>query len=174
MSSTLSPQKPLQAFLHFLEKEKRGSVHTLRCYRSDLNQFQRFLSDQYDHHELVGISSDWVRAWVVSMMQEGDRAIHRKVSAFRTFNRYAWMSFTDKGQQRRFPAQTRKAVRGGSRTEHQCLWTALFSRYWAGLGDGLMITCFTRRNSPGSSFNSACRRSGGRKTIKAWAGSTTA
>ena len=45
MSSALAPQKPLQAFLHFLEKEKRGSVHTLRCYRSDLNQFQRFLND---------------------------------------------------------------------------------------------------------------------------------
>ena len=54
MSASVSPQKPLEAFLHFLEKEKRGSVHTLRCYRSDLNQLQRFLSDKYDHHELVG------------------------------------------------------------------------------------------------------------------------
>ena len=66
-------------------------MHTLRCYRSDLNQFQRFLSDKHDHHELVGIEGDWVRAWVVHMMQEGrsPRTIHRKVSAFRTFNRYA-------------------------------------------------------------------------------------
>ena len=99
MSASVSPQKPLEAFLHFLEKEKRGSVHTLRCYRSDLNQLQRFLSDKYDHHELVGIDGDWVRAWVVHMMQEGrsPRTIHRKVSAFRTFNRYARrMSFTDR------------------------------------------------------------------------------
>ena len=55
-------------------------MHTLRCYRSDLNQLQRFLSDKYDHHELVGIDGDWVRAWVVHMMQEGrsPRTIHRE------------------------------------------------------------------------------------------------
>ncbi|MCH1576114.1 MAG: site-specific integrase, partial [Flavobacteriales bacterium] len=91
MSISSTAQTPLAAFLHFLEKEKRGSVHTLRCYRSDLNQFQRFLADQYEHDSLIAIEGDWVRAWIVHMMKEGrsPRTIHRKVSAFRTFNRFA-------------------------------------------------------------------------------------
>ena len=146
MSSTLSPQKPLQAFLHFLEKEKRGSVHTLRCYRSDLNQFQRFLSDQYDHHELVGIQGDWVRAWVVSMMQEGrsPRTIHRKVSAFRTFNRYARrMSFTDKDPSNgvtlpKLEKRVREVV--PERNINALLDSSIFPDTWSGLRDRLMMT----------------------------------
>ena len=146
MSSTLSPQKPLQAFLHFLEKEKRGSVHTLRCYRSDLNQLQRFLSDQYDHHELVGIQGDWVRAWVVSMMQEGrsPRTIHRKVSAFRTFNRYARrMSFTDKDPSNgvslpKLEKRVREVV--PERNINALLDSSIFPDTWAGLRDRLMMS----------------------------------
>ena len=146
MSSTLSPQKPLQAFLHFLEKEKRGSVHTLRCYRSDLNQLQRFLSDQYDHHELVGIQGNWVRAWVVSMMQEGrsPRTIHRKVSAFRTFNRYARrMSFTDKDPSNgvslpKLEKRVREVV--PERNINALLDSSIFPDTWAGLRDRLMMS----------------------------------
>ena len=146
MSSALAPQKPLQAFLHFLEKEKRGSVHTLRCYRSDLNQFQRFLNDKYDHQELVGIDGDWVRSWVVHMMQEGrsPRTIHRKVSAFRTFNRYARrMSFTDRGPSNgvslpKLEKRVREVV--PERNIAALLDSSIFPDSWSGLRDRLMMT----------------------------------
>jgi integrase/recombinase XerC len=146
MSASVSPQKPLEAFLHFLEKEKRGSVHTLRCYRSDLNQLQRFLSDKYDHHELVGIDGDWVRAWVVHMMQEGrsPRTIHRKVSAFRTFNRYARrMSFTDRDPSSgvslpKLEKRVREVV--PERNMEALLDSSIFPASWSGLRDRLMMT----------------------------------
>ena len=146
MSITSAPQKPLEAFLHFLEKEKRGSVHTLRCYRSDLNQLQRFLSDKYEHHELVGIDGDWVRAWVVHMMQEGrsPRTIHRKVSAFRTFNRYARrMSFTDKDPSNgvtlpKLEKRVREVV--PERNMEALLDSSIFPSSWSGLRDRLMMT----------------------------------
>ena len=146
MSVSISPQKPLEAFLHFLEKEKRGSVHTLRCYRSDLNQLQRFLSDKYAHHELVGIEGDWVRAWVVHMMQEGrsPRTIHRKVSAFRTFNRYARrMSFTDRDPSNgvslpKLEKRVREVV--PERNMEALLDSSIFPDSWAGLRDRLMMT----------------------------------
>ena len=146
MSVSVSPQKPLEAFLHFLEKEKRGSVHTLRCYRSDLNQFQRFLSDKYEHHELVGIEGDWVRAWVVHMMQEGrsPRTIHRKVSAFRTFNRYARrMSFTDRDPSNgvslpKHEKRVREVV--PERNLEALLDSSIFPDSWSGLRDRLMMT----------------------------------
>ena len=146
MSITASPQKPLEAFLHFLEKEKRGSVHTLRCYRSDLNQLQRFLSDKYEHHELVGIDGDWVRSWVVHMMQEGrsPRTIHRKVSAFRTFNRYARrMSFTDNDPSSgvtlpKLEKRVREVV--PERNMEALLDSSIFPSSWSGLRDRLMMT----------------------------------
>ena len=146
MSASVSPQKPLEAFLLFLEKEKRGSVHTLRCYRSDLNQLQRFLSDKYDHHELVGIDGDWVRAWVVHMMQEGrsPRTIHRKVSAFRTFNRYARrMSFTDRDPSSgvslpKLEKRVREVV--PERNMEALLDSSIFPASWSGLRDRLMMT----------------------------------
>jgi len=146
MSTVLSPQKPLQAFLHFLEKEKRGSVHTLRCYRSDLNQFQRFLNDKYDHQELVGIDGDWVRSWVVHMMQEGrsPRTIHRKVSAFRTFNRFARrMSFTDRDPSNgvslpKLEKRVREVV--PERNIAALLDSSIFPDSWSGLRDRLMMT----------------------------------
>ncbi len=146
MSNSALPQKPLEAFLHFLEKEKRGSVHTLRCYRSDLNQLQRFLSDSYEHHELVGVEGDWVRAWVVHMMQEGrsPRTIHRKVSAFRTFNRYARrMSFTDKDPSSgvtlpKLEKRVREVV--PERNMEALLDSSIFPNSWSGLRDRLMLT----------------------------------
>jgi integrase/recombinase XerC len=78
-------------FLDFLQKEKRGSEHTLRCYRSDLNQIIRYMSEHYDEDDLCNIKGDWVRSWVVEMMKQGKapRTIHRKVSAYRTFSKYA-------------------------------------------------------------------------------------
>ena len=146
MSASVSPQKPLEAFLHFLEKEKRGSVHTLRCYRSDLNQLQRFLSDKYDHHELVGIDGDWVRAWVVHMMQEGrsPRTIHRKVSAFRTFNRYARrMSFTDRDPSSgvslpKLEKRVREVV--PERNMEALLDSSIFPASWSGVRDRLLMS----------------------------------
>ena len=146
MSASVSPQKPLEAFLHFLEKEKRGSVHTLRCYRSDLNQLQRFLTDKYDHHELVGIDGDWVRAWVVHMMQEGrsPRTIHRKVSAFRTFNRYARrMSFTDRDPSSgvslpKLEKRVREVV--PERNMEALLDSSIFPASWSGVRDRLMMS----------------------------------
>ena len=121
-------------------------MHTLRCYRSDLNQLQRFLSDKYEHHELVGIDGDWVRAWVVHMMQEGrsPRTIHRKVSAFRTFNRYARrMSFTDNDPSSgvtlpKLEKRVREVV--PERNMEALLDSSIFPKSWSGLRDRLMMT----------------------------------
>ena len=86
----------VSSFLCHLEKEKRASEHTLRNYAVDLNQCQRFLEDTYES-SLADMQGDWLRSWVVSMVQQGKRpkTIHRKISACRTFVKYAlrqgWM-----------------------------------------------------------------------------------
>ena len=93
----------ISEFLEYLQKEKRGSVHTLRCYRSDLNQLSRFFGERFEEPDLLRAKSDWIRTWVVEMMREGKapRTIHRKVSAYRTFVRFARRS----GQMESDPAE---------------------------------------------------------------------
>ena len=78
-------------FLDYLLKEKRGSVHTLRCYRSDLNQLIRFMTEQYGCEDLREIEAEWLRSYVVEMMRKSKapRTIHRKISAYRTYVRFA-------------------------------------------------------------------------------------
>ncbi len=78
-------------FLEYLQKERRGSDHTVRCYRSDLNQMQRFMGETYDTEDLTSVESEWIRSWVVALMKAGKspRTIHRKVSVYRTFVKFA-------------------------------------------------------------------------------------
>ena len=66
-------------------------MHTLRCYRSDLNQLIRFMMEQYGCEDLREIEAEWLRSYVVEMMRKGKapRTIHRKISAYRTYVRFS-------------------------------------------------------------------------------------
>jgi len=78
-------------FLEYLQKERRGSEHTLRCYKSDLQQMQRFMEESYEVGDLTEVEGEWIRSWVVSLVKQGKsaRTIHRKVSVYRTFVKFA-------------------------------------------------------------------------------------
>lgn len=66
-------------------------MHTLRCYRSDLNQLVQFAINNYDCDDIRKLKSEWLRTYVVEMMRAGKatRTIHRKISAYRTYVRFA-------------------------------------------------------------------------------------
>lgn len=77
------------AFLEYLEFEKRYSTHTLQSYRNDLAQFEAHLAattrrtlelaDYYD-----------VRAWMVQLITNGLEAssVSRKMACLRSFYKY--------------------------------------------------------------------------------------
>ena len=77
--------------MEYLQKERRGSEHTLRCYKSDLQQMQRFMEESYEVGDLTEVEGEWIRSWVVSLVKQGKsaRTIHRKVSVYRTFVKFA-------------------------------------------------------------------------------------
>ena len=87
---TIVPQH-ISEFLDYIKKERRGSDHTIRCYKSDLNQMKRFMDEAYDVKDLTIVQADWIRTWVVALVKAGKspRTIHRKVSVYRTFVKYA-------------------------------------------------------------------------------------
>lgn len=52
---------------------------------------QRYMVEAYEVGDLTSIESEWIRSWVVELVKSGKspRTIHRKVSVYRTFVKYA-------------------------------------------------------------------------------------
>lgn len=74
-------------FIDFLKFEKRVSVHTIKSYQTDLDQFQKYLLFQYELDKPQEAKAPMLRSWVVSLMEEGmnPSSINRKIASLRTF-----------------------------------------------------------------------------------------
>ena len=79
-----------ESFLQYLQIGKRYSVHTVRSYQNDLDQFALFLTSVGQPADPLAVTSHDIRGWVVSMMDGGYSAVsvHRKISCLRVFYRY--------------------------------------------------------------------------------------
>jgi integrase/recombinase XerC len=79
-----------ESFLQYLLIEKGYSPHTVRSYRTDLDQFFAFAEKDGSTVFPSDISSADVRAWIVSMIDNSITAssVHRKISCLRIFFRY--------------------------------------------------------------------------------------
>jgi integrase/recombinase XerC len=77
-------------FLDYIAYEKRYSQHTINAYRSDLDQFFNFLSDQYQTEDILQADHQVVRSWVVSMMENGQssRTVNRKITTLKSFFKF--------------------------------------------------------------------------------------
>ena len=78
------------AFLNYLELEKKYAKHTLISYSSDLNQFQTFLNDKYGDENLSDINYPMIRQWVINLIDLGvsHQSINRKLSTLKTFYKF--------------------------------------------------------------------------------------
>lgn len=79
-----------ESFLQYLQIEKRYSVHTVRSYKNDLDQFFLFLDSKDLPSDPALVTSYDIRAWIVSMMDNKitTTSVHRKISCLRVFFRY--------------------------------------------------------------------------------------
>jgi len=79
-----------ESFLQYLQIEKRYSLHTVRSYLNDLDQFYQFLLSLGLPEDPVGVTSHDIRAWIVSMLENNYStvSVHRKISCLRVFYRY--------------------------------------------------------------------------------------
>lgn len=80
----------LQEFISYLRFERRFSAHTIKAYRTDLFQFESYLSCTYDA-QLLEAEDVMVRSWVVEMIENGcsKRSLNRKLTSLRQFYKYA-------------------------------------------------------------------------------------
>jgi integrase/recombinase XerC len=79
-----------ESFLQYLQIEKRYSMHTVRSYLNDLDQFYAFLLSEGLPDDPVAVTSHEIRAWIVNMLDNGYStvSVHRKISCLRVFYRY--------------------------------------------------------------------------------------
>ncbi|MCL7715003.1 tyrosine recombinase XerC [Stenotrophomonas mori] len=80
----------IQAFLSYLQVERRMSAHTLDAYRRDLAALAQWCEAQQAGAP-AGLDSDQVREFIASGHRRGlaPRSLQRRLSALRSF--YAWL-----------------------------------------------------------------------------------
>ncbi|MEZ4985547.1 MAG: tyrosine-type recombinase/integrase [Saprospiraceae bacterium] len=74
----------------YLQYEKRFSDHTLKAYRTDLEQLASFLTEVYGVCDWLGLSAAQLRTWMAALSEEGQEpaTIRRKLSAVKSFFRF--------------------------------------------------------------------------------------
>ncbi len=78
------------AFLEYIQFEKRFSNHTLVAYTNDLNQFIIYLSTVYEIKNVIEVNHTIIRSWIVSLMEQKitPRSVNRKITTLKTFYKF--------------------------------------------------------------------------------------
>jgi len=78
----------IERFIRYLQFEKRFSPNTVTAYKNDLDQFSQFIISI--EPVLLNVIHQHVRAWIVSLMDQGieARTINRKISSLRSFYKF--------------------------------------------------------------------------------------
>ncbi len=77
----------IEPFLEYLAFEKRSSGHTVTSYRTDLDQFRKYLLFQYELDKPETATPVMLRSWIVSLMEEklNPTSINRKMASLRSY-----------------------------------------------------------------------------------------
>jgi integrase/recombinase XerC len=80
----------IEAFLNYLQYEKRYSPKTVESYKTDILQFFHFIENEFGISELLQAKNNTVRAWVVKLVTDKNKptSVKRKVSALKSFYKY--------------------------------------------------------------------------------------
>lgn len=81
----------IQAFLDYLQHEKRYASHTLKSYSADLLQFEAYLQMQYEINDLKKVHGMYIRSWLVYLIEKGlcNKTINRKLSSLKSFYKFS-------------------------------------------------------------------------------------
>jgi integrase/recombinase XerC len=77
-------------FINYIQFEKRYSPHTVIAYRTDLEQFYEFLSQQYGISDIIDVNHSMIRSWLVLLLgrKNSPRSINRKITTLKSFYKF--------------------------------------------------------------------------------------
>ena len=77
-------------YIDYLRFEKRYSAHTVLAYHTDLDDFTKFLNQQYSVTDLLIADHNLIRSWLISLIDRkiSTRSVNRKLSTLKSFYRY--------------------------------------------------------------------------------------
>jgi integrase/recombinase XerC len=80
----------IESFLRYIEFEKRFSKHTVVSYKTDLSQFQNFLSSTYELETPQDASFPMIRSWIADLVDSKNepRSVNRKIASLRSFYKF--------------------------------------------------------------------------------------
>ena len=78
------------SFLDYLQYERNYSEETIKSYREDLCQFEKFAREEIGDSAPSEVKAELVREWIVSLMDRGytSTSINRKLSSLRSFYKF--------------------------------------------------------------------------------------
>ena len=81
----------IEMFLDYLRQERNYSLLTVKSYREDLSDFERFFESLDSQVSWTSVDADVIRNWMECMMDRGNSAssVNRRLSALRSFYRFA-------------------------------------------------------------------------------------
>ena len=79
-----------ESFLKYLQFEKRVSLHTIKSYKNDLNQFFEFYKNYAKTDNLKEVDKRAIRSWVIelSLKNLSNRTINRKIASLKSFFKF--------------------------------------------------------------------------------------
>ena len=79
-----------QSFTDYLLLEKNYSALTVKAYKSDLEEFSKFVKTEYETNTINKVSYAQIRSWIVVMVEKeiSNRSINRKISALNTYYKF--------------------------------------------------------------------------------------
>ena len=82
----------INSFFRYLTNEKRYSKHTIRSYKSDLEQFVGFCTELDSNFNPLASDHQIIRKWIIFLMQKGNspRSVNRKITTLKTFFRFLY------------------------------------------------------------------------------------
>src|SRR5690348_4965541 len=80
----------VDSFQKYIQYEKRLSAHTVLAYKSDLDQFNSFITENYPDHNLETADFGVVRAWIIQLVDNGVEppSVNRKIACLRSFYKF--------------------------------------------------------------------------------------
>ncbi|WGH76835.1 tyrosine-type recombinase/integrase [Tenacibaculum tangerinum] len=80
----------IEAFLEYLEFERKYSKNTIQAYKTDLIAFKDFCEIEFNQGDLENIHYNQIRTWIVSLVNANvtNRSVNRKISSLKTFYKF--------------------------------------------------------------------------------------